>query len=57
MTMAKDQKTDDENMGDPVNATGGNSKSPTHGQADAFLGDDNNAHQEVLPMDKIIHDD
>ena len=46
--MPKGQSTDDENKNDPVNATGGEGKSPTHGQADTFLEDDNDAGQEAL---------
>jgi hypothetical protein len=60
-SMARDQKTDNDNSGDPVNATGGMGKSPTHGQADVFQSDmmdtDNNAHRELFPVTPVRRDD
>jgi len=52
--MPKGQKTDDENVQDPVNATGGNGKTPSVTGQDAWReahGDesDNNDHRKTFP--------
>ena len=55
----RDQKTDDDNAGNPVFRSGGASPSPTHGQSPAFRGNgkdaDNNVHQDVLPLEPHVH--
>lgn len=53
-----DQKTDNDNTGKGGNATGGDSKSPTHGQASTFRPDDdrtvdNNAYKAEFPVEHI----
>lgn len=56
--MAK-QSTDEQNSGDPVNATGGSGKSPkTNGEGTTFLKeqDDNNDHRGDFPLHQVRRD-